>query len=154
MLTMKDTSRDWLTLNFNTNPLDESYDQFVGFRTTSILFKYYALMVNEFLEAFKPPSSVRLNQLSTAAVAKFEEVRERSLTGLQYVVDKKNKLVLDISLEPATIVLTKGGVFDEKKSTVLMDLGMFTIKTVDEIEEFAAIQVNNFLKFIFLILGW
>uniref|UniRef100_A0A915CSW2 Vacuolar protein sorting-associated protein 13A n=1 Tax=Ditylenchus dipsaci TaxID=166011 RepID=A0A915CSW2_9BILA len=136
MLSLLDTSRDWLHMEIITNPLDGSFDQYVGFHVAPVLLKYHSPVVNRVLEVFKPPGEVRLHQLTTAAIARYEEVKARSTTGLQYAVEQKTKLKLEIRLEPATIVLSQGGSFDESKPSLMAELGVLTINTVDDVSGF------------------
>lgn len=136
MMTSLEPNSDWLHSEFITNPLDGSFDQYVSFTTSPVLFKYHALAVNAFLGVFKPPESIRLHQLATTAFARYEEVKARSVTGLQYAVEQSAKLKLKIYLSPMTIVVSKGGNFNESKPNVVAQLGSLEIKTVENIEDF------------------
>lgn len=142
LLSLRDTTKDWLNLVVETNPLDETFDHFVGFNTRPVLLRYDAILVEELLRVFKPPASVQLTQLTNAALAKFEEVRERSVTGLQYAVEKKTRLKLEILIEPAILAISKGGAFDKTQPTLLTELGKFTIQTTDDISNMDIILVS------------
>ena len=65
-------------------------------------------------------------------MARYEDVKERSITGLSHAVEMKHKLVLDISIAPATIVVSEMGLFDEARTALIVDLGLLEIKTVEE----------------------
>lgn len=135
MLSMMDDSKDWLRVMVDTNPLDPAhagYDQYVKLAIAPTLLKYHAPAVNTAIEALRPPESVRLNQLTAAAMARYEDVKARSATGLAHAVETKTKLVLDISIAPATIVVSETGVFDENKMNLITDLGLLTIVTTDD----------------------
>lgn len=106
MLSLLDTSKDWLSMEVITNPLEGGFDHYVGFKVAPVLLKYHAPVVNRVIDVFKPPGDVRLNQLMTAAMARYEEVKARSATGLQYAVEQKAKLKLEIRLEPATVIVS------------------------------------------------
>ncbi|KAI1730781.1 repeating coiled region of VPS13 domain-containing protein [Ditylenchus destructor] len=136
MLSLLDTSKDWLSMEVITNPLEGGFDHYVGFKVAPVLLKYHAPVVNRVIDVFKPPGDVRLNQLMTAAMARYEEVKARSATGLQYAVEQKAKLKLEIRLEPATVIVSHGGSFDEQKSTLMAELGVLTINTVDDLSKF------------------
>ena len=65
-------------------------------------------------------------------MSRYEEVKARSVTGLDHAVENKSKLVLDICIEPTTLMISEGGVFKPENSTILADLGMLTVKTVED----------------------
>ncbi|VDK42182.1 unnamed protein product [Anisakis simplex] len=135
MLSMVDQSSQWLSILIDTNPLDRdevNYDQLVKLSIAPTLLKYHAPAVNAAIDALRPPESVRLNQLTTAAMTRYEEVKTRSVTGLAHAVETKTKLVLDIQIAPATIVICQGGVFAEEKPALVTDLGILTITTIED----------------------
>uniref|UniRef100_A0A0N5ABX3 Vacuolar protein sorting-associated protein 13A n=1 Tax=Syphacia muris TaxID=451379 RepID=A0A0N5ABX3_9BILA len=135
MLTMSDSDSNWLSVVVDTNPLDKeknNYDQYFKLCISPTLFKYHALAVNALLDVLKPPESVRLHKLAAAAMARYEDVKERSLTGLSHAVEMKSKLLLDISIAPATVVISETGVFGQMKTALILDLGLLEIKSIDD----------------------
>ncbi|CAI4228502.1 unnamed protein product [Auanema sp. JU1783] len=135
MLRVRDSSRAWLFLEFDTYPLSGEYDQRVELSIAPIDLKYHAPSVNNAIEVFKPPDSVKLNQLTALAMSRYEEVKARSVTGLAHAVENRSKLVLDINIEPATLLISEGGIYDARKPTIVADLGLLTIKTMDSFDE-------------------
>lgn len=71
-------------------------------------------------------------RLTAAAMARYEDVKARSLTGLAHAVDTKTKLMLDIRIAPLTIVISENGVFNEVKRNLIADLGLLTIVTIED----------------------
>ncbi|VDM41632.1 unnamed protein product [Toxocara canis] len=135
MLSMMDDSAQWLSVLIDTNPLDREaakYDQLVKLKVAPTLLSYHAPAINTAIDALRPPESVRLNQLTAAAMTRYEEVKTRSVTGLAHAVEAKTKLVLDIFLAPATVVISETGVFDENRPALVTDLGTLTITTIDD----------------------
>uniref|UniRef100_A0A0K0FDI7 Vacuolar protein sorting-associated protein 13A (inferred by orthology to a human protein) n=1 Tax=Strongyloides venezuelensis TaxID=75913 RepID=A0A0K0FDI7_STRVS len=132
MMSVTDEKMNWLTMEVETNPLDGSFDQSVFLQIAPIMLKYHAPAINTAIDVFKPPESVKLNQLTAAAMASYEDVKARSVTGLSHAVDQKSKLKIDIRLHPATIVISETGVFNENKPTLVADLGLLTLQTTDE----------------------
>lgn len=65
-------------------------------------------------------------------MSKYDEVKARSVTGLAHAVENKSKLILDICIEPATLMVSEGGIYKSELPTILADLGRLTVKTVDE----------------------
>uniref|UniRef100_F1KPF0 Vacuolar protein sorting-associated protein 13A n=1 Tax=Ascaris suum TaxID=6253 RepID=F1KPF0_ASCSU len=135
MLSMMDESTQWLSILVDTNPLDRDtakYDQLVRLKVAPTLLKYHAPAINTAIDALRPPESVRLNQLTAAAMTRYEEVKTRSVTGLAHAVETKTKLVLDICIAPATIVISETGVFDDSRAALVTDLGTLTITTIED----------------------
>uniref|UniRef100_A0A914DD96 Vacuolar protein sorting-associated protein 13 n=1 Tax=Acrobeloides nanus TaxID=290746 RepID=A0A914DD96_9BILA len=133
MLSMLEPAHDWLSLEVETNPLQGDFDQFVKLLIAPIILKYHAPAVNTAAEVFKPPESVRLNQLTAAAIARYEDIKARSATGLQHAVDMKTKLKVEIRIDPATIIISEGGIYNENKPNLITELGLLTINTTDEL---------------------
>ncbi|CAD5206105.1 unnamed protein product [Bursaphelenchus okinawaensis] len=135
MLALLDENSDWLKLGVETNPLSGEFDQYVGLFISPTILRYHAPAINAAAEVFKPPESVRLNQLTAAALARYEDVKARSVSGLQHAVDQKSKLKLDIKIEPTTIVVSEGGVFGGQKPNLVTELGVLTIQTTDHVAQ-------------------
>ncbi|KAK6731863.1 hypothetical protein RB195_007989 [Necator americanus] len=131
MLRVRDPSKPWLNLCVDTNPLNGEYDQFVQLAIAPINLKYHAPAVNNAADVFKPPESVKLNQLTAAAMSRYEEVKARSATGLAHAVENRSRLVLDIQIQPATIYISEGGIYNANKPTILADLGLLSITTIE-----------------------
>lgn len=51
------------------------------------------------------------------------------------MVEQKRKLKLEIQIDPATIVLCSGGVFDEGKTTLVAELGQLNLNTKSQSPE-------------------
>ncbi|TKR93503.1 hypothetical protein L596_007947 [Steinernema carpocapsae] len=134
MLTMTDPSRTWLSADVETNPLEGEYDQLVKLAIAPVILKYHAPAVNKAIDVFRPPESVRLNQLTAAAMNRYEEVKARSVTGLAHAVEDKTRLQLEIQIDPATVVVSEGGVFGEDKLNLVADLGTLTIKSTSDVK--------------------
>uniref|UniRef100_A0A158PAL8 Vacuolar protein sorting-associated protein 13 n=1 Tax=Angiostrongylus cantonensis TaxID=6313 RepID=A0A158PAL8_ANGCA len=131
MLRVRDSSKAWLVLAVDTHPLHGKYDQSVQLAIAPLSFKYHAPAVNHAVDVFKPPESVKLNQLAAAAMSRYEEVKTRSVTGLAHAVENRSRLVLDIQIQPTTIFISEGGVYNVEKPTILADLGHLSITTVE-----------------------
>ncbi|VIO96842.1 Uncharacterized protein BM_BM5678 [Brugia malayi] len=135
ILFVQDDSTDWLTILVETNPLDRDkagYDQYIKVALAPTVMKYHAPAINTAIEALRPPESVRLNQLTAAAMARYEDVKARSLTGLAHVVDTRAKLVLNIRIAPMTVIISENGIFNENKPNLIADLGLLTITTMED----------------------
>lgn len=63
-------------------------------------------------------------------MARYENVKEHSITGLAHAVETKTKLMLDISIAPATIIISETGIFNDTKPNLIADIGLLTITTI------------------------
>jgi vacuolar protein sorting-associated protein 13A/C len=120
------TAKPLIQAVFDTNPLNGSflliqqkivragaYDFFVQLLAQPLFIVYHAATINTLADVFTPPESVRLNQLTAAAMSKYEEVKERSTTGMAHALERRTTLVLDVHLEPTTLLVPQMGVFTE-----------------------------------------
>lgn len=55
--------------------------------------------------------------------------------GLQHAVEQRSKLKMDIRIDPATIVISEGGVFELQKPTLITELGLLTILSTDKVSD-------------------
>jgi hypothetical protein len=51
------------------------------------------------------------------------------------MVEVRKKLKLEIHIDPATIILSSGGIFDENKPALIAELGQLMMKTKDKVTE-------------------
>ncbi|CAI2320935.1 unnamed protein product [Caenorhabditis sp. 36 PRJEB53466] len=131
VIRVRDPSVPWMSFLLDTNPLTSDYDQLVKLAIAPINVKYQAPAINNAIDVFKPPESVRLNQLTALAMSRYEEVKARSVTGLAHAVEHRSRLVLDVQIQPARVYVSEGGTFDAEKPTLLADLGLLSVITVD-----------------------
>lgn len=52
-------------------------------------------------------------RLTAAAFAKYDDIKERSATGLSYALEKQTRLKLDVEIQPTCVQIYEGGVFDK-----------------------------------------
>lgn len=118
-----------LSLEFETNPLNRSCDQRVKLETEPLNVVYHAASVNRLLEVLQKPESVQLKEFSTAMFAKYEEVKSRSTMGLEFALQNRTVLNLDISLAPVLLVVPEMGCYTPTANLLILDLGVFKIHT-------------------------
>ncbi|EFP12519.1 hypothetical protein CRE_29770 [Caenorhabditis remanei] len=131
VIRVRDPSVPWMYFLLDTNPLKGDYDQLVKLAIAPINVKYQAPAINNAIDVFKPPESVRLNQLTALAMSRYEEVKTRSVTGLAHAVEHRSRLVLDVQIQPARVYVSEGGIYDADKPTLLADMGLLSVVTVD-----------------------
>ncbi|GAB1302254.1 Vacuolar protein sorting-associated protein 13A [Apodemus speciosus] len=85
-------------ITFETNPLDETVAQRCTIEAEPLEIIYDARTVNSIVEFFRPPKDVYLAQLTSATLTKLEEFREKTATGLLYIIETQKVLDLRINV--------------------------------------------------------
>ncbi|XP_071436912.1 intermembrane lipid transfer protein VPS13A isoform X3 [Pithys albifrons albifrons] len=126
-----DESTSLLSIMFETNPLDEKADQRLRIESQPLEIVYDAMTVNSLVEFFRPPKDVHLEQLTTATLMKLEEFREKTSTGLLYVIETQKVLDLKINLMASYIIVPQKGFYDNTSNLLLLDLGSVKMTSKD-----------------------
>lgn len=120
-----------LDIFFETNPMDEKCDQRIKVVARPLQIIYDAQTILTLLDTFQPPSDVNLSTLEQSATSKLANFKERSATGMQYIIDQKSILDVDILLMPNILVVPHGGQYVEgQKSLLVVSLGQVHLTTV------------------------
>uniref|UniRef100_A0A8C3E655 Vacuolar protein sorting 13 homolog A n=1 Tax=Corvus moneduloides TaxID=1196302 RepID=A0A8C3E655_CORMO len=132
-----DESTSLLSIMFETNPLDEKADQRIRIESQPLEIVYDAMTVNNLVDFFRPPKDVHLEQLTSATLMKLEEFREKTSTGLLYVIETQKVLDLKINLMASYIIVPQKGFYDHTSNLLLLDLGSFkmTSKSRSDLSE-------------------
>uniref|UniRef100_A0A8C3VG41 Vacuolar protein sorting 13 homolog A n=1 Tax=Catharus ustulatus TaxID=91951 RepID=A0A8C3VG41_CATUS len=125
-----DESTSLLSIMFETNPLDEKADQRIRIESQPLEIVYDAITVNSLVYFFRPPKDVHLEQLTSATLMKLEEFREKTSTGLLYIIETQKVLDLKINLMASYIIVPQNGFYDHTSNLLLLDLGSFKIFSV------------------------
>ncbi|XP_067424979.1 intermembrane lipid transfer protein VPS13A isoform X2 [Emydura macquarii macquarii] len=112
-----------LSIMFETNPLDEKADQKLRIESRPLEIIYDARTVNSLVGFFRPPKDVHLEQLTSATLMKLEEFREKTSTGLLYVIETQKVLDLKINLMASYILIPQNGFYESTSNLLLLDLG-------------------------------
>ncbi|XP_019410461.1 PREDICTED: vacuolar protein sorting-associated protein 13A isoform X1 [Crocodylus porosus] len=112
-----------LSIMFETNPLDEKADQKIRIEAQPLEIIYDARTVNSLVDFFRPPKDVHLEQLTSATLMKLEEFREKTSTGLLYVIETQKVLDLNINLMASYIIVPQNGFYESTSNLLLLDLG-------------------------------
>ncbi|XP_048251088.1 vacuolar protein sorting-associated protein 13A-like isoform X4 [Haliotis rufescens] len=118
-----------LSINLETNPLDGLADTRVKVSSRPLEIAYDAITVNQLGDFFKPPKSVRLKQLSQAAMAKFDEVKEQSATGLQHSIEQHKYTEISVDLMSSYVLVPEGGLMKKGVKMLLLDLGSLKVSS-------------------------
>ncbi|XP_054980004.1 intermembrane lipid transfer protein VPS13A [Sorex araneus] len=108
---------------FEINPLDETVAQRCIIEAEPVEIIYDARTVNSTIEFFRPPEQVNLTQLTSATLTKLEEFREKTSTGLVYIIETQKVLDLRINWKASYVVIPQDGIFSPTSNLLLLDLG-------------------------------
>uniref|UniRef100_A0A8C3I5A9 Vacuolar protein sorting 13 homolog A n=1 Tax=Chrysemys picta bellii TaxID=8478 RepID=A0A8C3I5A9_CHRPI len=126
-----------LSIMFETNPLDEKADQKLRIESQPLEIIYDARTVNSLVDFFRPPKDVHLEQLTSATLMKLEEFREKTSTGLLYVIETQKVLNLKINLMASYVLVPQNGFYESTSNLLLLDLGnlQMTSKSRSDVSE-------------------
>lgn len=128
--------RNLLDIFFETSPLDKKCDQRVKVVARPLQIVYDAQTVISLLDIFKAPTDVNLSNVEEAANAKLIDFKERSATGMQYMIDQKPILEIDILLMPNILVVPRGGFYEYgDKSMIVLSLGQVRVTTIPRLND-------------------
>ncbi|XP_053558459.1 intermembrane lipid transfer protein VPS13A isoform X2 [Bombina bombina] len=114
-----------LSLMFETNPLDELVDQRLLVESQPLEIIYDAKTINSLADFFRPPQDVHLEQLTSATLSKLEEFRDKTSTGLLYIIETQKILDLKINLMASYILVPQNGFYESSSNLLILDLGSF-----------------------------
>nr|DBA28033.1 TPA: hypothetical protein GDO54_008453 [Pyxicephalus adspersus] len=120
---VKDHDISLLSLMFETNPLDERADQRLIVDSQPLEIIYDARTINSLADFFRPPQDVHLEQLTSATLTKLEEFRDKTSTGLLYVIETQKVLDLKINLQASYILVPQNGFYESTSNLLILDLG-------------------------------
>ncbi|XP_063769904.1 intermembrane lipid transfer protein VPS13A [Pseudophryne corroboree] len=118
-----DNNISLLSLMFETNPLDESADQRLIVDSQPLEIIYDATTINSLVDFFRPPQNVHLEQITSATLTKLEEFRDKTSTGLLYVIETQKVLDLKIDLMASYILVPQNGFYETTSNLLILDLG-------------------------------
>ncbi|KAM9329208.1 intermembrane lipid transfer protein VPS13A [Gastrophryne carolinensis] len=122
-----DSNISLLSLMFETNPLDEGADQRLIVDSQPLEIIYDAKTINSLADFFRPPQNVHLEQLTSATLTKLEEFRDKTSTGLLYVIETQKVLDLKINLMASYILVPQNGFYENSANLLILDLGSLSM---------------------------
>ncbi|KAG8519832.1 Vacuolar protein sorting-associated protein 13A, partial [Galemys pyrenaicus] len=122
LLSSLDDSTSLFQIMFEINPLDEIVSQRCIIEAEPLEMIYDAKTVNSIVEFFRPPKEVHLAQLTSATLTKLEEFRDKTATGLLYIIETQKVLDLKINLKASYIIIPQDGIFSPTSNLLLLDL--------------------------------
>lgn len=117
------TGTPLLSFLFETNPLDESANQRLHVESQPLEIIYDAITVNSMTAFFLPPDDLQLDELTNATLMKLEQFRDRTSTGLMYVIETQKVMDLKVNLMASYVIVPQTGFYDGTQNILLLDLG-------------------------------
>ncbi|XP_061528280.1 vacuolar protein sorting-associated protein 13A [Phycodurus eques] len=117
------TGTPLLSLFFETNPLDQSANQRLFAESQPLEVIYDAMTVNAMSAFFRPPDDLELDELTNATLIKLEQFRDRTATGLMYVIETQKVLDLKVNILASYVIIPQTGFYDGTQNILLLDLG-------------------------------
>ncbi|TNN62598.1 Vacuolar protein sorting-associated protein 13A [Liparis tanakae] len=114
---------------FETNPLDESANQRLHVESQPLEIIYDAITVNSMSAFFMPPDDLQLDELTNATLMKLEQFRDRTATGLMYVIETQKVLDLKVNLMASYVIIPQTGFYNGTQNILLLDLGHFKMSS-------------------------
>ncbi|XP_051510128.1 intermembrane lipid transfer protein VPS13A-like isoform X3 [Myxocyprinus asiaticus] len=118
-----------LNLMFETNPLDTRVDQRLHIDSLPLEIIYDAMTVNSMSAFFMPPKDLQLDELTNATLMKLEQFRDKTSTGLMYIIETQKVLDLKINLMASYVIVPENGFYDPKHNLAILDLGHFQMSS-------------------------
>ncbi|ROI74411.1 Vacuolar protein sorting-associated protein 13A, partial [Anabarilius grahami] len=121
--------KNLLNLVFETNPLDASVDQRLRIESQALEIIYDAMTVNSMSAFFMPPKDLQLDELTNATLMKLEHFRDKTSTGLMYIIETQKVLDLKINFMASYVIVPENGFYDPKHNLAILDLGNFQMSS-------------------------
>uniref|UniRef100_A0A8C9YYM9 Vacuolar protein sorting 13 homolog A n=1 Tax=Sander lucioperca TaxID=283035 RepID=A0A8C9YYM9_SANLU len=90
---------------------------------------YDAITVNSMATFFMPPDDLELDELTNATLMKLEQFRDRTATGLMYVIETQKVLDLKVNLMASYVIIPQTGFYNGTQNILLLDLGHFKMSS-------------------------
>ncbi|KAK2501172.1 hypothetical protein MC885_017742 [Smutsia gigantea] len=123
LLSSLDDATSLFQIVFEINPLDETVAQRCIIEAEPLEMIYDAKTVNSIVEFFRPPKEVNLAQLTSVTLTKLEEFRDKTATGLLYIIETQKVLDLKINLKASYVIIPQDGILSPTSNLLLLDLG-------------------------------
>uniref|UniRef100_A0A669EIP5 Vacuolar protein sorting 13 homolog A n=1 Tax=Oreochromis niloticus TaxID=8128 RepID=A0A669EIP5_ORENI len=133
-----------LSILFETNPLDESANQRLHVESQPLEIIYDAITVNSISAFFRPPDDMQLDELTNATLMKLEQFRDRTATGLLYVIETQKVLDLKVNLMASYVIIPQTGFYNGTQNILLLDLGHFKVGNSSNIEDIMSRAYDSF----------
>uniref|UniRef100_A0A8D0CMI8 Vacuolar protein sorting 13 homolog A n=1 Tax=Scleropages formosus TaxID=113540 RepID=A0A8D0CMI8_SCLFO len=87
------------------------------------------MTVNSLSAFFMPPQDLELEELTSATLMKLEQFKDRTSTGLMYIIETQKVLDLKVNLMASYVIVPQTGFYDSSKNVMVLDLGHFKVSS-------------------------
>lgn len=116
--------KEFMSFKFEMNPLDKQFDFSVDLLMKSAYVMYDIETINQLYRIFKPPENVSLEDIQSYAQYKFGDLKQMTVLGLEYAIEKHKQLKLNIDIDPSFVIVPKLADLSKANSVLLLSLGM------------------------------
>lgn len=123
-----DGESNLLKLSFETNPLDKTCEQRLRLNAQSLNVFYDAETIIQLLTVLKAPKSSVIEELQGDVKRQLDDMKERSATGMQYVLSQHPRVDININLKPIILIVPYGGCYKENDvAMIVVSLGNVSV---------------------------
>ncbi|XP_048376856.1 intermembrane lipid transfer protein VPS13C isoform X5 [Stegostoma tigrinum] len=130
MASVGGTESSLLSVCFEINPEESKSDQLLSIQSQPVELIYDAQTINSLVEFFQTSRGLDLEQLTSATLLKLEEIKEKTATGLSYVIETRKTFDLRINLKPSYLVIPQTGFYDVNSNLLIVDFGSLQLNSI------------------------
>ncbi|BFZ25790.1 hypothetical protein BsWGS_28827 [Bradybaena similaris] len=125
----KEENTSLLTLTVETHPLDGLCDSRIRVQSRPLEIVYDAITINALAAFFRPPESVKLKQLSNAAMAKYDDIKTQTAAGVAHMMSERKYADIDVLLMPSYVIVPETGELKKDVNMLLLNLGSLHVSS-------------------------
>ncbi|XP_078056331.1 intermembrane lipid transfer protein VPS13C isoform X2 [Mustelus asterias] len=130
MASVGGTESSLLSVCFEINPAGSNADQLLNVQSQPVELIYDAQTINSLVEFFQTNRGLDLEQLTSATLLKLEEIKEKTASGLSYVIETRKTFDLRINFKPSYLVVPQTGFYDVNSNLLIVDFGSLQLNSI------------------------
>ncbi|GCC33396.1 hypothetical protein chiPu_0011865, partial [Chiloscyllium punctatum] len=130
MASVGGTESSLLNVCFEINPEESKADQLLSVQSQPVELIYDAQTINSLVEFFQTSRGLDLEQLTSATLLKLEEIKEKTATGLSYIIETRKTFDLRFNLKPSYLVVPQTGFYDVNSNLLIVDFGSLQLNSI------------------------
>uniref|UniRef100_UPI00398F8396 intermembrane lipid transfer protein VPS13C isoform X2 n=1 Tax=Pristiophorus japonicus TaxID=55135 RepID=UPI00398F8396 len=131
MASVGGTESSLLSICFEMNPEGSNADQLLNIQSQPVELIYDAQTINSVVEFFQTSRGLDLEQLTSATLLKLEEIKEKTATGLSYIIETRKTLDLRINFKPSYLMVPQTGFYDDNSNLLILDFGSLQLNSIN-----------------------
>ncbi|XP_051898323.1 intermembrane lipid transfer protein VPS13C isoform X1 [Pristis pectinata] len=129
------TDSSLLNVCFEINPEGSNADQLLSVQSQPVELIYDAQTINSLVEFFQTNRGLDLEQLTSATLLKLEKFKEKTATGLSYIIETRKTFDIQINLKPSYLVVPQTGFYNPSSSLLIVDFGSLQLNSIDHADQ-------------------